>query len=123
ADNIVQVVKFARCAIFLRDPASRFVPRVVRGYTDEQVRRTEARLGEGVVGSVAESQSVLVVPEAVRSESPIRGFARALGAGGFVAIPIVVRDQCIGVVIADNHRARGPIPEESVALLTTFARH
>ncbi len=123
ADNIVQVVKFARCAIFLRDPSNRFVPRVVRGYTDDQVRRTEARLGEGVVGTVAESQAVLVVPEAVRAESPIRGFARALGAGGFVALPIVVRGQSIGVVIADNHRARGPIPEESVSLLTTFARH
>lgn len=122
ADSITQVVGFDRCAIYLLDRTKgMFIPRVQRGYRPEVLGRHPVRVGEGVVGLVARRQEAVVEREARNAAQPYRGFARSLGVGAFVAIPIVAKGQSIGVVIADNKLSGRPIHDDSPELLKTLA--
>ena len=119
ADNIVEVVKFDRCAIFLLDRHSgRFAPRIVRGYTPKVIGQEPVAVGEGVVGTVARTHVPIIENGTSRSFS---NFARMLGTSSFVAIPILAKDQCIGVIVADNQTSGYEIQEDNITLLTTFA--
>lgn len=121
ADSIVEVVKFDRCCIFLRDQHTRwFVPRILRGYRPDVIGRNPVRLGEGVVGLVAKKQMPIVESDARNALQPIRGFARMIGANAFLAIPILSKGQAIGVVVADNRLSGRLTRDEDVELLTTF---
>ena len=121
ASNIVDVVRFDRCCIYLVDRATRrYFPRVLRGYRPEVIGATPVRFGEGVIGLVAKKQIPIVELDARNAIQPLRGFGRALGTSSFVVMPIVAKGQTIGVVLADNKRSRRAITEESVDLLSTF---
>lgn len=121
ADNIVEVVKLDRCCIYLLDRSSRrLIPRILRGYRPEVIGRNSVRMGEGVVGLVARKQIPIIEMDARNAIQPIRGFARALGASSFVAIPLVFKGQSIGVVVADNKPSGRAINPQCVELLTTF---
>ncbi len=121
ADNIVDVVKFDRCGIFLLDRhVRRYYPRALRGYRPEVVGRSPVRPGEGVIGLVARKQMPIVETNARTAMQPIRGFARSLGTNAFVAMPIVSKGQTIGVIVADNKQSGRPIRSETLELLETF---
>lgn len=121
ANNIVDVVKFDRCCIFLYDRATRrFIPHTRLGYRSDVIGRTSVKKSESVVGVVASKQMPIVENDARTAIQPIRGFARALGTNSFVAIPIVTKGQTIGVVVADNKLSSRIIQPAAVELLTTF---
>jgi len=126
ADNIVDVVQFDRCCIFLYDrPSKRFVPRIVRGYRHEGIARSSVRMGQGVVGMVARRKMMIMEQDARTALQPMRGFARSLGTNSFLALPIVSnpiisKGQTIGVVVADNKLSGRPFNTQSIELLTTF---
>lgn len=44
-----------------------------------------------------------------------------MGTHHFVAVPLIVREKTIGIILADNLYSGAPITEDSVDLLTTFA--
>lgn len=126
ADNIIDVVQFDRCCIFLYDsPSKRFVPRIVRGYRHEGITRSAVRMGQGVVGMVARRKMTIMEQDAHTALQPMRGFARSLGANAFLAVPIVSnpiisKGQTIGVVVADNKSSGRSFAPQAVELLTTF---
>jgi len=121
ADCIVNVVRFDRCCLFLRDRETRrYVARIVRGYRVDTVGRNPVKPGEGVVGIVARKKMPILETDARNALQPMRGFARALGTNAFVALPVMAKGQVIGVVVADNKLTGRRIHPESVELLTTF---
>jgi len=121
ADNIVDVVKFDRCCLYLQDKHTRkYIPRIWRGYKEDVVHSASAKMGEGVIGLVAKKQIPIVEYDIENALQPMLGFARTLGANAFIAIPIISRGQTIGVVVADNRSTERIIRPEAVELLTTF---
>ena len=126
ADNIIDVVQFDRCCIFLYDrPSKRFMPRIVRGYRQEGITRAAVRMGQGVVGMVARRKMTIMEQDARAALQPMRGFARSLGTNAFLAVPVVSnpvisKGQTIGVVVADNKSSGRTITPQSIELLTTF---
>ncbi len=119
-DDIVNVVNFDRCCIFMLDRQHRrYVPRAFRGYRPEMISNP-VRIGEGLIGHVAKEMSTLLETDARTASDSIRGFARQLGANGFLALPMVSKGQSIGVVVADNKPSNRPIHPGAVELLTTF---
>lgn len=126
ADNIIDVVHFDRCCIFLYDrPSRRFVPRIVRGYRQEGITRAAVRMGQGVVGMAARRKMTIMEQDARTALQPMRGFARSLGTNAFLAVPIVSnpvisKGQTIGVVVADNKLSGRSFNTQSIELLTTF---
>jgi PAS domain S-box-containing protein len=126
ADNIIDVVNFDRCCIFLYDrPSRRFMPRIVRGYRQEGITRAAVRMGQGVVGMAARRKMMIMEQDARTALQPMRGFARSLGTNAFLAVPIVSnpvisKGQTIGVVVADNKLSGRSFNTQSIELLTTF---
>jgi signal transduction histidine kinase len=93
----------------------------LRGYRPEVIGRDTVKVGEGVVGTVARTHVPIIENDAHSAAQPLRGFGRMLGANAFVAIPILTKGTCIGVIVADNKTSGAGIQEDNIALLATFA--
>ncbi len=133
ADNIVDVVHFDRCRIYLADMESgKFAPRIVRGfpwlpgpatpegYKPEGIKEEEFEMGEGVIGQVAQRQVPILV-EDIRATLPsLRAYGESLGIDSYYAQPIVARGRCIGVLVVSNTGPHRPITAGSTDLLSTF---
>ncbi|MCW5934449.1 MAG: GAF domain-containing protein [Fimbriimonadia bacterium] len=121
ADQLVEVARFERCALFLPVDSPRiFKPQFLRGYQPGVFSERGFKLGQGVVGAVAQKAMPLVVENAQSEIQPMRGFGRMLGANSYCALPIIVRGQCIGVIVADNRHSTQPIQAEQIELLSAF---
>lgn len=130
ADDILTVVGFTRCCLYIHDPTRHtFVPRIWRGYPDA-IARNPFREREGVVGSVGRDREILFYDaqepvaldqDMLKSYLQKRGFARSLGTDSFVAVPILTgKNECLGVAVADNRGNRNPISPEQRRLLSVF---
>lgn len=114
-ESITEVVGFDRCCVYLLDSrTSEFVAGARKGYgpTDRIVDRVKQ--DEGIIGLAAQEQ----IP--IFSQSSPVGTAGSWDAGEFLAAPIVVRGEAIGVVTVDNSRQQRPIEPENIELLATF---
>jgi len=121
ADQIVKVVGFERCALFLSDDSPKALkPRLLRGYHAGIFNPRGFRRGQGVVGIVAQKGIPLVIENAQEEIQPMKGFGRMIGAGSYCALPINVRGHCIGVVVADNRHAGQFVKMEQIELLSAF---
>ena len=123
ADNIVDVVHFDRCRIYLLDvETGRFSPRIVRGFRRAAPDDPDAEvgMGEGVIGMVAQRQTPLLVENIAHTRAGEREYGRALEMEAFYAQPIVARGRCIGVIVVSNTGPQRPIARADIELLSTF---
>jgi len=128
ADNIVDVVHFDRCRIYLLDvETGRFSPRIVRGYHRTPLAQTtfvdvdlQVGMGVGVIGMIAQRQMPLFVEDSADTLPMIRDYAAALDMEAFYAQPIVARGRCIGVVVVSNTGPQRGIVRADIELLSTF---
>ena len=123
ADNIVDVVHFDRCRIYLLDmETGHFSPRIVRGFRRSAPEDPEGavRAGEGVIGMVAQRQMPLHVDDITQTLPLLRDYGLALEMEAFYAQPIVARGRCIGVVVVSNTGPQRPIAAPDIELLSTF---
>jgi Nif-specific regulatory protein len=97
---------------------------VAHGLTSEQVARGRFRIGEGITGEVLASGEPIVVPDILKEPRFLnRTQARAeAGEGvtiGFIAVPVRVRGETIGVLSVDRLMEGRTAPlEEDLRLLT-----
>ncbi len=123
ADNIVDVVHFERCRIYLLDvETGRFSPRIVRGYHRASLTDLDAEvgMGTGVIGMVAQRQMPLFVEDVQDALPMIRDYALALDMEAFYAQPIVARGRCIGVIVVSAAGPQRGIVRTDIELLSTF---
>ena len=123
ADNIVDVVKFDRCRIYLSDiDTGRFGARIVRGFPWPVESQQDANigLGEGVIGMVAQRQAPMLVEDPDEAPAPAQQYARSLDMRGFYAQPIILRGRCIGVVVVSHSDTAKPLAQSNIELLSTF---
>jgi len=123
ADNIVEVVKFERCRIYLCDLENgRFSAEIVRGFPwhDETKLEGNIGLGEGLIGMVAQSQAPLLVDDVSNTLPVARQYARTFNLESFYAQPVVARGRCIGVVVVSNSASEPGMPASQIELLSTF---
>lgn len=123
ADNIVDVVHFDRCRIYLADMESgKFAPRIVRGFPWSQLPTPEEEyeMGEGVIGQVAQRQVPILVEDVGDTVPELRAYGALLGMDSYYAQPIVARGRCIGVLVVSNTGPHRPITPGSTDLLSTF---
>ncbi len=123
ADNIVDVVHFERCRIYLLDvETGRFAPRIVRGYHHAVPGDSDASvpMGVGVIGMIAQRQMPLFVEDIADALPMIREYAESLEMEAFYAQPIVARGRCIGVVVVSSTGPQRGIARDDIELLSTF---
>ncbi|MEN6371765.1 MAG: GAF domain-containing protein [Armatimonadota bacterium] len=119
ADNIIKVVGFDRCCVYLFDSrANEYIAGIRRGYEDGEL---PSRVGPGV-GTIglAAKECIAVFDKGNRRKQDGGHRLRSKGQQSFLATPIVVRGQCIGVVVVDNAITDRPVNQSEVELLSTF---
>ena len=117
ADNIVEVVHFDRCRIYLLDMETGcFSAHIRRGF-----RRSETEdggesieMGEGVIGLVAQRQMPILVEDITQTLPMLREYGQMLEMDAFYAQPIVARGRCIGVVVVSNTGPQRPIARADI---------
>ena len=123
ADNIVDVVHFDRCRIYLMDmETGHFSPRIVRGFKRPSPDDPDAQVtvGVGVIGLVAQRQMPILVDDIAHTLPMLREYGETLNMEAFYAQPIVARGRCIGVVVVSNTGPQRSIARTDIELLSTF---
>jgi diguanylate cyclase (GGDEF)-like protein len=106
----------SRCAVFLRDPAANDLYCRAQNGHDPEIMKQRVLIGnESIAGWVAFTRAPLYVPDLSQDS---RYSAR--GAGGALALPLLVRDRILGVLDIASDQT-DPFPAEAIGLLSVFA--
>jgi signal transduction histidine kinase/sensor domain CHASE-containing protein len=121
-ERAITLVEAARAgAIYLWDEqAQLLIPQAwhSRGDWMQDVRFA---LGEGIVGTVAQQRTGLIVNDYQHSSYKHSPFAALFGATAMIAEPLIYRDRLIGAISLDNQGSTQPFSEENRELLALFA--
>ncbi len=122
ADNIVDVVHFDRCRIYLLDmETGRFAPRIVRGFGPSDAEQGDGFApGAGVIGTIAARRMPILVEDTADALPGLREYGKALEMDSFYAQPIIARGRCIGVIVVSNTGPQRTIARSDIELLSTF---
>ncbi|MDR3709568.1 MAG: GAF domain-containing protein [Capsulimonadaceae bacterium] len=131
ADDILNVVGYDRCLIYLRDddPQRAWrLPRISRGFValpdyDAIESAASGPKPTDMVALVAARQTPLMVEDLDGASPEARLFASAHGIRSFYAHPIIVSEHTIGVVIVSADVAGLPLGRSNLDLLVTFLQH
>lgn len=131
ADNLVELVGFDRCLLYLREEADhdrgeRFVPYIARGFDISDAEGMAAYVDEPaphLIPTIAKKMVPVLAEETDTSLPMACEFAQALGVRSFYAQPIVVRGQTIGVLVVTTDITRRPLAYANLDLLSTFIQH
>lgn len=108
----------SKCAVYLVDPASNeLYCRAQNGYSPDIMERRLSIGNEGIPGWVAHNRSPLYVPDV--SKEPLIPGAEG-GSGSELALPLVVREQTVGVLDLVSEKV-APFSNETVGVLSVFA--
>jgi signal transduction histidine kinase len=96
---------------------------VVLGPAENQLRGAHAAVGSGIVGTVAREARPLIVNDAQADPRWDTSFDKTTEfvTRNLVCVPMVSRDQLVGVIEVLNKRAPGYFSEEDIELLSSFA--
>lgn len=94
------------------------------GVTRRELRlQSRYRPGEGLPGWVFQTREPLVLTNLLEDARTLnRAWAEAEGLRAFAAVPLLLRDRCLGVLYAARGGER-PFAEQDVDLLKSFAAH
>ncbi|MFQ5965493.1 MAG: ATP-binding protein [Candidatus Scalinduaceae bacterium] len=74
-----------------------------------------------VVASCAREKKPIIIRDAVNDSRVTEEFRKAMGVNEFVCVPLIVKEEPKGVIVADNIYTREPITEDRVNFLRMFA--
>ena len=107
--------------LFLDEKAGRFSWRTAIGYDPEFVRKTELRMGEGVVSRAVERREVVLVEDG--SKDPDHIPSRTVDgreSSSQLAVPLIVQDRVLGVLTLESVEP-GHFRREHADLMTVLA--
>jgi signal transduction histidine kinase/sensor domain CHASE-containing protein/ActR/RegA family two-component response regulator len=122
AERAIALVEAARAgAIYLwDDKVQQLIPQAWHGRGD-WMQNFRFALGEGIVGTVAQRRSGVIVNDYQYSPYKRSPVAELSGATAVIAEPLIYRDRFIGVIALDNQGSTEAFGEEDRELLTLFA--
>lgn len=86
----------------------------------QQMKYTLTETDEIIV-TCAREKKAIIVADAAHDPRLTEEFRNAIGVNKFVCVPLIVRNESIGVIVADNVYTEVPITEDLVNVLTMFA--
>jgi PAS domain S-box-containing protein len=108
-------------AVYLWDEtAQALIPHAWHG-RGEWMQQARIRLGEGVVGTVAERREGLIVNDYQHSPYAHPLVIEHVGATAILAEPLLYRDRLVGVIVLDNRGTTQLFTHEDLELFSLFA--
>jgi signal transduction histidine kinase len=116
-----ELVGADRGRIWLWDEAARVLKTRAPGQSESFINEVQVRLGESVVGMVAERAAGLIVNDYGRSALAHPQLVMRTRCAAIVAEPLLYRGRLLGVITAYNETAGRVFTEDHRAVLTLFA--
>jgi len=122
-DRVVQLTGAERGYVMLRNEATGALEfRVARGMDQASLNESDFIISDTIVNQVATTGEPVLTHNALndpqfRSQESVVGFSLR----SILAVPLIARDQIIGVVYCDNRIRAGLFQEHELNLLTAFA--
>lgn len=117
--NTLDLFKARRGSIFLiEDNAKELVLKASFGMNTSEQKRMVKRMGEGIVGRVAELQKPLIV-EDIAKDSRFKGYKprRGYSSPSFICAPLMIKDKLIGVINVADKDSDEPFTNKDLELL------
>lgn len=92
-----------------------------RKYVADKVRHDSIRVGEGIIGRVAETGKGVLIRDAERDERVPRDASEIVPIRDLLLAPLVVRDEVLGVLALVNKRQEPPFNEGDESLVNAIA--
>ncbi len=121
-DSAERICAAGRCSLMLIDHDGETLRmRAARGIPADIVAKAEARLGEGIAGTVAATGEALFIADIERDGEFSRKNDTRYNNSSLVCVPIRVHDQVVGVLNVNNKQDGASFTENDLNLLTLLA--
>ena len=120
-ERAIELVGSERGRIWLWDEAERVLIPRAPSHTEDFIHEVSVRLGESVVGTVAERGEGIIVNDYAASPLAHPVLVKRTLCAAIVAEPLLYRGRLLGVITAYDATPRRPFTEEDRAVLTLFA--
>lgn len=122
-DQVIEVTRAERGFLMLHDDEpDEMAFKVARGINRSDLQSPEFQVSTTIVEKVQQTRKALLTDNAQFDERFKRGESiMILGLRSILCVPILVKDQLIGLVYVDNRLHAGMFNEEHLELLTAFA--
>ncbi len=128
--DIMEITSFvldsmATSLVLIREGTDELVLEVLYGQGSEAVRRVKGRIGEGLVGWVAQNGKPLIVNNVQNDPrfNPQVDARTGILANSIICVPLQIKGKTIGVLEAINKRSGNGFDQEDLKLLSTIAAH
>ena len=115
----------AACLLLIKEGTDEMVLEVVYGGGSEALHMVKGRIGEGLVGWVAQSGEPVIVNDVQKDSrfNPKVDARTGILARSIICVPLQVKGKTIGVLEAINKRSNEGFDEEDLKILMTIAAH
>ncbi|MEK6646723.1 MAG: HD domain-containing phosphohydrolase [Candidatus Firestonebacteria bacterium] len=123
-DMIIDAMKTEAGSLLLLDEDTQLLEfKVAKGEKADEVKKFKLKIGEGIVGKVAEIKQPVILPSADAELYFSKNISEELEfkARNILAVPLLTHDKVIGVVELINKKDRRKFIKEDLDLLTSLA--
>lgn len=121
-DTVVQLTGAERGYLMLRDENGELDLRTARNWDRETILDNEAVFSRGIANTAIEQKQPILTTNA-QDDARFAGMQSVLSHAlrSIVCVPLMVREQIIGVLYADNHIGQGVFNPDFLPILGAFA--
>ena len=94
---------------------------VAAGSQNQEVKQFTVKLGEGIAGWVAQHNKSIIVNDVPNDKRRLRDVSKQDPSNTMMAVPMRIKDECIGVIEVNNKRDRYGFTQEDLEWLEIFA--
>jgi len=127
AASLMDAGNFDKCWIYVRDEADLRrgweIPRLTRGFGEVSPDIFASLDLVHLVEGVAERQLPIYIESRAQAEKEMALCAEAVNSESLYVHPVVVRNQCVGVVAVASDPIDAPIELTAIDLVSTFVQH
>lgn len=123
-DAIFSLTRVDRVRMYLLNQEQTHVePAVGRGTTAESFQPMEVHGEHSLFQLLARSREPIVMRDLEHDQHLSKEYATHLHSNSFVVVPMISKEQIIGMIVVDQFYSKRPIEEIKVELLVTLANH
>mgnify|MGYP000107445693 CR=1 FL=1 len=121
-DQVIELSGAERGFLVLLDESGRMEFRVARGIDRQEIESARSDISYTVIGAVAQSREAVLLQDALADERFGRqSSVLELNLRSVLCVPLISRDELIGMIYADNRSVSGRFAQTDLDLMTIFA--
>lgn len=122
-DNMIDLTNAERAYLMLRDSgAETFSVMTARNRLHETLHDEEIVFSRGVINKAIDKQEAVIVYDA-SEDTQLGATVQLKKLRSILCIPLVLRDEVVGVMYADHTQQQGVFEQDTVPMLTAFGIH